>query len=61
MFLFTVRRLLIKGVSPSATNEDGLTALHQVIFFSANVLKMKTLFCGILILSDFSKSKKDLA
>lgn len=24
-----VRRLLIKGVSPNATNEDGLTALHQ--------------------------------
>lgn len=26
-----VRRLLMKGVSPSATNEDGLTALHQVL------------------------------
>jgi hypothetical protein len=29
-FFFTVRRLLIKGVSPDSTNEDGLTALHQV-------------------------------
>ena len=27
---FTVRRLLMQGVSPDSTNEDGLTALHQV-------------------------------
>ena len=27
---FTVRRLLESGVSPDSTNEDGLTALHQV-------------------------------
>lgn len=30
IFFYLVRRLLIKGVSPNATNEDGLTALHQV-------------------------------
>lgn len=27
--LFPVRRLLARGVTPDATNEDGLTALHQ--------------------------------
>jgi hypothetical protein len=30
LFSFAVRRLLMKGVSPDSTNEDGLTALHQV-------------------------------
>ena len=29
-FSFSVRRLLELGVSPDSTNEDGLTALHQV-------------------------------
>jgi protein phosphatase 1 regulatory subunit 16A len=29
-----VRRLLEAGVSPDSTNEDGLTALHQVIIAS---------------------------
>ncbi len=29
-FLLSVRMLLEKRVSPDATNEDGLTALHQV-------------------------------
>lgn len=28
--MLLVRRLLVKEVSPDATNEDGLTALHQV-------------------------------
>jgi len=28
--LFSVRKLLMAGVSPDETNEDGLTALHQV-------------------------------
>lgn len=27
----SVRKLLMAGVSPDETNEDGLTALHQVI------------------------------
>lgn len=30
-----VRRLLMLGVSPDSTNEDGLTALHQVSYASA--------------------------
>lgn len=29
--MFTVRRLLLQGVSPDSQNEDGLTALHQVL------------------------------
>ena len=29
-----VRRLLMLGVSPDSTNEDGLTALHQVSYMS---------------------------
>lgn len=29
LVLFLVRRLLARGVTPDATNEDGLTALHQ--------------------------------
>lgn len=29
LFPTTVRRLLMLGVSPDSTNEDGLTALHQ--------------------------------
>lgn len=30
----TVRKLLMLGVSPDSTNEDGLTALHQVSLFT---------------------------
>lgn len=30
-FSFSVRKLLMAGVSPNVTNEDGLTALHQVV------------------------------
>ena len=29
-YLFAVRKLLMNGVTPDVTNEDGLTALHQV-------------------------------
>jgi hypothetical protein len=29
-FALAVRYLLMEGVSPDVTNEDGLTALHQV-------------------------------
>jgi hypothetical protein len=31
--MFSVKRLLVKEVSPDATNEDGLTALHQVNYY----------------------------
>lgn len=29
-FFLSVRKLLEKGVNPDTSNEDGLTALHQV-------------------------------
>lgn len=32
MFGKLVKRLLMLGVSADSTNEDGLTALHQVFF-----------------------------
>lgn len=38
--MFLVKRLLVKGVSPDATNEDGLTALHQVNFFYPKLLML---------------------
>lgn len=31
IWIFPVKKLLQRGVSPDSTNEDGLTALHQVV------------------------------
>jgi len=32
-FAFSVKQLLSKNIDPNEANDDGLTALHQVIFF----------------------------
>lgn len=40
-----VRRLLMLGVSPDSTNEDGLTALHQV---SVDIILVNDVFYGQL-------------
>lgn len=37
-FVCLVRRLLMKGVNPDSTNEDGLTALHQVRYFKYSLI-----------------------
>jgi protein phosphatase 1 regulatory subunit 16A len=42
-----VKRLLEVGVSPDSTNEDGLTALHQVSVLKNFTLIVKLKLCGV--------------
>lgn len=42
LLFVSVQRLLEKGVSPDSTNEDGLTALHQVTMSPDPVQELST-------------------
>ncbi|XP_050064184.1 protein phosphatase 1 regulatory subunit 16A-like [Aphis gossypii] len=58
-----VKRLLTKGVSPDATNEDGLTALHQVnnccnINSKVKVIKIITIYTYLYIRLYYKFRKK---
>lgn len=61
--MFSVKRLLVKGVSPDATNEDGLTALHQVnyccnINFKVKVIEIIKIYTYLCIRLYYEFKKK---